>query len=224
MLRMLTTEDFASWYAALDDAAAEDVAAALDVLQALGPERSPPESSELVLWYQSPAHAGWVDRFYDSQIAQFALRSRRALAHLHSPGVQRRLAALSSEQALRASVALERIAGQARRWRRGFASSHGEEAERALQESYGAVLDALGVAQPADDPAPGLRELTIKARGMRVLYGVEPKRERALIMIGETLDKQAYGPSVRRALALWREFLESGDEARSYQLQVGSER
>jgi len=216
MLSLHTTEAFESWFAALADAAAEDVATAVDLVQALGPERCPPQSSDLVLWYQSAEGADFTDRFFDSELYQFATRSRRALAHLQTPAVQRRLARLSGREALYAEVMLERFAALARRWRRGF----GEPAAGAeLDATYGAMLELLGLPAPSEVPTPVLRELQIRERRLRVLYGVDPASERALMILGEALDRQAYGPSVRRALALWSEFLL---EDCSPRLQAGS--
>jgi hypothetical protein len=46
MLEILTTEEFAAWFRALDDDAAEDVATALQVVEELGPGRSNIEARE----------------------------------------------------------------------------------------------------------------------------------------------------------------------------------
>jgi Arc/MetJ family transcription regulator len=42
---------------------------------------------------------------------------------------------------------------------------------------------------------------------MRILYGVDAPRARALLVLGEHLDRNAYGPAVRRALAVWQTYL-----------------
>src|SRR5262245_15206882 len=57
MLELFTTGDFADWFAGLDDATAEDVATALDVIERLGPAEAPPGSREVLLWYEHPSMA-----------------------------------------------------------------------------------------------------------------------------------------------------------------------
>ena len=62
MFRLLTTEDFAAWFSGLRDAAAEDVAATLDVIERLGANNEAPGSSEWLLWYEHPIMAERVRR------------------------------------------------------------------------------------------------------------------------------------------------------------------
>jgi hypothetical protein len=60
---------------------------------------------------------------------------------------------------------------------------------------------------PAHSPA--LREILLRAPppGFRLLYGVDSRKNRALVVLGEALDRSFYGDSVRRAERLWQEFL-----------------
>jgi hypothetical protein len=48
----------------------------------------------------------------------------------------------------------------------------------------------------------------------RILYGVDLRREVALIVLGERLDRNFYGDTVRRAERVWQRFLQSNAEAR----------
>src|SRR5260370_17010668 len=52
MLCLVTTDAFATWFSALDDGAAEDVAATLEVIAQLGTRTEAPGSSEWLLWYE----------------------------------------------------------------------------------------------------------------------------------------------------------------------------
>src|ERR1700722_18273047 len=55
MLDLLTTDEFAGWFSALDEGPAEDVAATLEVIVQLGTRTEAPGSSELLLWYEHPS-------------------------------------------------------------------------------------------------------------------------------------------------------------------------
>src|SRR5215472_10282490 len=98
MFELLTTEAFAAWFSALDDAVAEDVAAAVDVIAQLGTETEAPGSSEWLLWYEHPSMAARLrpvppelrERFEAgvraaNQWGAFLGYVRRALKHLDSP-------------------------------------------------------------------------------------------------------------------------------------------
>lgn len=222
MLTLLTTEEFAAWFRNLADAAAEEVATALELIELMGPDASPPNSSELLLWYESASGAPRIDAFYRADFMPVLERMRQIMQHLESEEVRERLATVPFERAQRASEALRQVRG---RLRPALHLMHrGEGSVRELEASYRNVLDALGLREAAPRPAgPALRELCLRKRepGMRIMYGVDVPTKRALVVWGEHLDRNAYGPSVRRALALWQEF-RSG--AHNMQLQQRSER
>jgi hypothetical protein len=130
MLTLLTTDEFANWFAALDDGAAEDVAATLDVIAQLGTGAEAPESTEWLLWYEHPSMAGRMQQLSESQRAlelqglrmshhwgAFLGYAKRVLAHLQSPAFATRVAQLTPHDAERVSTALAQIraAAKARR-------------------------------------------------------------------------------------------------------------
>lgn len=224
MLTVLTTEDFASWFRALGDRDAEEVATRIELIETLGPERAPPASSDMLVWYQCASGERRFDRYYDADMIAFAEQTRRVMKHLSSPTARRRLNEVSAESAQLVATRIALIGERTRRWRRGF----GDRSDRALPETlddYRAVLAALSLSEPEPDPVKqSLRELSLSHcdPGMRVLYGVDVPSARALVILGEVLDRRAYGPSVRRALAVWQEFLASDAETRV--VAAGSDR
>jgi len=226
MLELVTTEAFAEWFAALDDAAAEDVATALDLASELGPERTPPGSRELLLWFEHPCVADFA---FANALAweleewgAFRGYAERVLAKLESPRFVARLAHLRGSESARVLKAVQRIrrlADPRSRWalhvvRSRFGSSElarEEDATSELRRLYFEVLEAAGFAL-TDPPVPAraLYELSRRAPGpaFRLLYGVDAARGVGLVVLGERLDRSYYGDSVRRAERLWREFLE----------------
>jgi hypothetical protein len=209
MLTLLTTQDFSRWFGALGEADAEEAATALELLQELLPEREPPGSRDLLLWFQSRTGNPWIDERFDDDFFQFSRRVHQLVQHLGSEPVQRRLQKAGAEAA---SLAIASITKQARLQR--LCSTHATGGtRRALHEverEYRAILDSLGITEPPAPPrGPALRELNLRHRepNIRILYGVDAANDRALLVLGEHLDRSAYGPSVRRALSLWREFL-----------------
>jgi hypothetical protein len=81
----------------------------------------------------------------------------------------------------------------------------------AVRECYFAALAAAGI-EVVDVPpeTAALREITLRSTppGMRLLYGIDEPKARGLVVLGEWLDRTFYGDSVRRAEALWAQFLE----------------
>jgi hypothetical protein len=225
MLQLLTTDEFADWFAALDDAAAEDVATALEIVERLGHERAAPGSSELLLWYEHPTMARCED---DGSLAcelhawgTFRDYTGRVIEALEAPRFAARLSRLGAKEADRV---LELIKGIRKttdpraRWawklRRAAGPAHAPNAEEACAEvrrMFLAALEAAGF-EATDVPAHtlALRELSRRrpAPGFRVLYGVNAERETALFVLGEKLDRSFYGDSVRRAERMWKQFLE----------------
>jgi hypothetical protein len=225
MLELLTTEHFATWFAALDDVAAEDVATALDVIGELGPERAPPGSRESLLWYEhaSVAHFGLNDALAWDLEAWGAFRdyAKQVLARLESPRFTARLARLASAEAARVLKIIRRIrhATDPRlRWALELAGDPAaaaapvrpENAGSQVRRLYFEVLEAAGFAV-TDAPvhSRALREFSRRAPApaFRLLYGVDAEQKRALVVLGEWLDRSYYGDSVRRAERLWHGFL-----------------
>jgi len=87
-----------------------------------------------------------------------------------------------------------------------------------VQEIRDAYLTALAAAgfEMVDVPAhsPALREIALRAPppGLRLLYGIDVKRNRGLVVLGERFDRSFYGDSVRRAERMWQEFLASAPQ------------
>jgi hypothetical protein len=219
MLEVLTTDEFAGWFAALDDRAAEDVAMALEMVERTGPKAAP-GSSEWLLWYEHPEAPEIV---LIDDWAAFHESAKHMVAHLESPGFAAKLRALPTDEAGRVMVALDvlRMASGARR--RGLAMvaasawSGGSTGDpyAALRRAYHAVAAASGLTigdLPVD--ASALREITLRtpAGRLRLLYGVDTRRAVALVVLGERLDRAFYGDSVRRAERVWRQFLQKQAE------------
>jgi hypothetical protein len=225
VMKVLTTDEFAEWFAAQDDALAEDVATALDLVEQLGPERAPPGSRESLLWYEHPS----VTRFRDprslaadldgwSSFRDYALQ---VLKKLESPRFSSRLSRLPSAEARVVLRSIERIRREADprfRWALkasdaafGLRSAEPVDACAAVRRLYFEALGAAGF-KVTDVPAHSLalREFSrrMPAPAFRLLYGVNVRQETALVVLGERLDRTYYGDSVRRAEAMWRQFLE----------------
>jgi len=125
MLTLRTSDEFARWFAALDQATAENVAATLEVIVQLGPEKEPPESSEWLTWYEHPSVP---DRLHDLSrllhpyaplsptLARFVRAwgafngyARRAVKHLESPAFAARVKDLDERSAAAVAAAVARI-------------------------------------------------------------------------------------------------------------------
>jgi hypothetical protein len=225
MLQLLTTDEFAEWFAALDDAAAEDVATALELVERLGHERAAPGSSELLLWYQHPTMMRQEDeRSLASDLASwgcFRDYAGRVIEALEAPRFMARLSRLATKDAASVLHFIKsiRVAADPRaRWTlklrhaaRTARAPGPEDACAEVRSMYLAALEAAGF-EATDVPAHSLalRELSRRrqAPGFRVLYGVNAERETALFVLGERLDRTFYGDSVRRAEKMWKQFLD----------------
>jgi hypothetical protein len=208
MLKLHATESFAAWFRALDDVAAEEIATGVELIEALGPGRAPENSSDTLLWCQcAPEHMP-NERLLRriEAYTPFAAQVRGLVAHLETEAVRRKIAAIADERALRAFALLRGIASHS-----GLRHMYGhdEHARAQLQEQCRVLFDTLGITGPVAKPTVALRELTVRTRrpGLRVLYGADEPGARGLLILGESLDRQAYGPSVRHALAVWRDFI-----------------
>lgn len=210
MLELFSTDEFTEWFGGLGDADAEEVASALELVEKLGPGTAAPASRESLLWYQ--CLPGEQTRFSE-ELLDFTLGVMRLLGHLESQPVRSKLEQLSAERSARASHVLACAHARIRGVRAMARLAMPHEAERALHEvqrDCGEVLALIGApAPPAAAHSRALRELNLRARqpGMRILYGVDVPRARALLVLGEHLVRNAYGPAVRRALAVWQRYL-----------------
>jgi hypothetical protein len=239
-VQLLTTDEFADWFTALDESAAEDVATTLEVIAQLGTEKEAPGSSEWLTWYEHPSLSARTPLYGPSSVdaayqrflnewGAFNGYARRVVKHLESPPFVARVGGLAPPDAAAVTDAVARIKrAVTRRWlalsdfqvrrRLGTRPLTPRDAEELalfhdVEEIRGAYLAALAAAGFAtiDVPAhsPALREIALRAPppGFRLLYGVDSRRNRGLVVLGEELDRSFYGDSVRRAERLWQEFL-----------------
>jgi hypothetical protein len=227
VLDLLLTDPFAAWFAALEDAAAEDVATALDVVEQLGATQAPPASREALLWYEHPTVAEFEQAgslaWQLEEWGAFHDYAQRILAKLESPRFVARLARLGTREAtqvLSLVRSVKRVVNPRMRWalragglqpRLPWVTDGDPCAE--LRRRYLEVLAAAGF-EVTDVPAysAALRELSRRAPSpaYRLLYGVDVRRGVALFVLGEWLDRSFYGDSVRRAERMWRAYL-AGD-------------
>jgi hypothetical protein len=245
-VELLTSDEFARWFTSLDERAAEDAAATLEVIVQLGTEKEAPGSSEWLTWYEHPSLstalawsslAGPADpsaispafvRFIDEWGA-FHIYVKRVVKHLESQSFVARATELDPRGAMAVRDAVARIKKTVTRRSLAFSDlqvkrrlrTHAPTAREAVdlarlvdiaevREAYLAALAAAGfsvVDVPAHSPA--LREIMLRAPppGFRLLYGVDSPKNRALVVLGEALDRSFYGDSVRRAERVWQEFL-----------------
>jgi len=173
-VELLTSEDFARWFAALDERASEDVAATLEVISQLGTEKEAPGSSEWLTWYEHPSlsarlrerhpHQGADPRFVQAihEWGAFNGYARRVVKHLESRGFVERLGQLppSAATAVREAVAeirrtvtrralmLSDYMGKAKLWLRPPTAAQALELGRLadVQEVRDAYLRALAAA------------------------------------------------------------------------------
>ena len=60
------------------------------------------------------------------------------------------------------------------------------------------------------DLSQGPAPLRMPPPGLRLLYGIDVKMNRGLVVLGERFDRSFYGDSVHRAERVWQEFLSGG--------------
>jgi hypothetical protein len=240
MLKLLTTEAFATWFSGLAAEPAEDVAATLEVIVQLGTGKEAPGSSEYLLWYEHPSLAERarpdVASLFSPEIVKFTQDwgrflgyVKRVVAHLESKPFQARLARLAPGDAAAVTEAVRRIRRLSTKRALSLSELHRkrcmnpfraptpyEAAQHArildegeVREAYFAALAAAGF-EVVDPARPSvLREIALRspAPGLRLLYGIDEPKNRGLVVLGEWLDRSFYGDSVRRAEALWGDFL-----------------
>jgi hypothetical protein len=165
--------------------------------------------------------------------------ARRVVKHLESPQFRARLVVLPEPQAAAVALAITRIKKATTRrvlamtdymlrsrialgvFPLTAAQEAGLTAFGELDEIREAYLQALAAAgfEVVDVPAHtrALREIVLRtpAPGLRLLYGVDEPRNRALVVLGEPMDRPRgfYGDSVRRAEQLWNQFLQGDARA-----------
>lgn len=223
MLALHTTDEFAAWFDSLGDGAAEDVATAMEMVEKLGPERAAPGSSEWLLWYEHRDAPEFVVR---DDWTEFHDSAKEVVARLESPAFAQRLRALPCEDAGRVIVAIDALKMASAVRRRGLAMLVAGAAQRrgrdidayaTLRQAYQTVAAATGLrVSDLAVHSSALRELTLRSPDarLRILYGVDVGRNVALAVLGEPLDRNFYGDSVRRAERVWQQFLQSNTEAR----------
>lgn len=220
VLELLVSDEFAGWFAGLDQATAEDVATALEIIERLGPRQPAPGSSEWLLWYEhrlAPEYS-----LVMSQWAVFRDEVRAMIEHLESPRFATRLRGLGPHDAATVATAMKKIKSFSGAGRRVLATGTSPPAGHGgllaeIRQWYRAALEAVGL-EPVPLPvhSSALRELDLRARapGVRLLYGVDTERDVAVVVLGEWLDHDFYGDSVRLAERLWRQFLQGHLPAR----------
>src|SRR5215831_499562 len=125
MFALRTSEEFARWFAALDQATAEDVAATIELIEQLAPAKDPPSSSDWLTWYEDASVSGRLldlelckrfDGAVNAAVARFVREwgafngyARRAIEHLESPAFVERLTQLDERRAAAVTGAVARI-------------------------------------------------------------------------------------------------------------------
>jgi hypothetical protein len=157
-----------------------------------------------LLWYRNAACdlPGLGSRI-DSYLQTAAL-TRSIMRRMASQRVRAHYRELPEHVAQRVDAALAAI----RRWaaltriERGHATHRDAVAE--LAAVFGDAL-AQGAGTHAQD---ALRELQLSAAKprWRILFGIDRERGAGLLVLGEALEREFYGESVRWALAAWERF------------------
>jgi hypothetical protein len=92
------------------------------------------------------------------------------------------------------------------------------EIHDAIREPFLRVLALVGIEPRSIERSDaGLRELTITSTSpkLRVLFGLDPAHRRIVAMLGESLTRNYYGDSVRRAEARWAAYCSQQESAHS---------
>lgn len=222
MLKLLLTDEFAAWFEALDDAAAEDIATHIDLVKELGPARAPDESHESLLWYEhADVSRGALAQTLGRELEEwggFREYTRRVLDELESPRFVKRLARLTTSEATAVVdrvKAIRRAADPRSRWRErlaraNVAPSRSVGTTEEVRRLYLEALEAGGLAvEDVPTHSLALREICRRSPdpGFRLIYGVDLSRETAVFVLGERLDRDFYGDSVQKAERRWTEYL-----------------
>src|SRR5262245_51941773 len=115
MFEITVTRELEDWYQALDAAAAEKVAAELNVLERLGPELDRVRASRLLLWFDGmTGQQPLALRERMEQLGQLMHRRSEALRCLESPNFQSRFLKLEPRRAQQAHELIERLRARVR--------------------------------------------------------------------------------------------------------------
>jgi hypothetical protein len=221
------TREFERWYEALDAAAAEKVAAELNLLERLGPELDALRASRLLLWFDGLQGGGLETlqlQVSREQLGRLLQHQQEALRCLETPNFLARFLKLEPRQArhghelierLRACVRAASMQLLLRQGSIGAAAAPALPQASSLQTVQQALLDVLAFVglrrEDVADTSSGLRELTLGelTPPCRLLYAIDSPRRRILAILGEALDRAYYGDSVRLAERRWRDYCRS---------------
>ena len=219
MFEITVTEELEDWYQGLPAAAAEQVAAELNVLERLGPGLDAVRASRLLLWFDGMTGPQPLElRETMAQLGQLMRQRTEALRCLETPDFQARFLKLDPRRAQQGHELIETLRARVRaaglqlllQRRRLVEADHervwlSDTVQAALQE----VLAFVGL-RPEDvvDTASGLRELTLPALtpAHRLLYAIDMPRRCILAILAEPLDRSYYGDAVRLAERRWRDY------------------
>lgn len=212
------TDEFSRWFEALSEPDAEDVASALDVLVEAGGELAVGNVSRLILWFDGTRSCAAPE--VEVTLATHALERvagglglrAELLRFLESQSFSARLGRLDAATAARALALVERVRAVIHGTRtyvvltRG-AGEHGSNDR--LEADFLELLRLVGLdssAVPASEE--GLWELSVAASSgaVRILYGIDRRRKRVVLLLGERLDRAYYGDSVRFAERRFRRY------------------
>jgi hypothetical protein len=233
MFEVVPEPEFSAWFEALPDPYAEEVAAAIDLTANASSALMPERLSRLLLWYDGAGNAPAPD--VARQLDVFGLPSNpvhdylawhhEVVLCLESPAFRERLARLEPREAEHVLGLVERIRARLRAarvtttynpWRRDPRGAFGEWP--GVRDVFTELLASLGLATPEVlGSGSGLRELSIGniRPPLRVLFGLDFPARRLIAILGETLDRNYYGDSVKRAEKRWQQYLDA--QARNLQ-------
>jgi len=231
MFEIVPEAEFATWFAALPEPLAEEVAAALEVVASAAETLKPPGVSRALLWFDG-TRAGPVPGAADFGQALALVESARSLhavlawqrelvSCLDSPAFRARLARLSPRATEAAIATVERLRAELRAWQQEivlaagagrFSPADARERRETLMRELAHVLGLLGLA-PGEfiALANGLRELVIPSTEpkLRLLIGIDTVRKRLVVLLGERLTRAYYGDAVRSAEKRWGSYQEA---------------
>jgi len=225
MFEIVPEPEFAAWFASLAEPAAEEVAAALEVVARASETLEPPGVSRALLWFDGVG-VGSIPGVSDFALPLVLIESARGLhamlawqrelvSCLESPVFRARLSTLSVPVAEAAFATVERLRAELRSWQKEvvlaagagrWSAADARERRERLMSELSTVLGLLGLS-PGDfiALANGLRELVISSTEprLRLLIGIDAASKRLVALLGEPLTRAYYGDSVRSAEARW---------------------
>jgi hypothetical protein len=219
MFEITVSTEFEAWYHALGAAAAEQVAAELNVLERLGPELDTVRASRLLLWFDGMSGSSSLElEEKTQQLGQLLQRRNEVLRCLETPGFQARFLQLDKRRAQQAQGLIEVLRARVRAAALQLTLANPRAPVRhpervwlsdGVQRALAELLELMGL-RPEDvtDTASGLRELTLRelTPAHRMLYAIDMPRRRILVILAEPLDRAYYGDAVQRAQRRWRDY------------------